>query len=82
MNLDPTKMCFGLTDEIDRQSFITFLRLSGRKELAELLAARLSSEEILQYVDSFFVLLKKHLSKDEYHRYFLLDPHHHHTTKE
>lgn len=82
MNLDPTKMCFGLTEEIDRQSFVTFLRLSGRKELAELLAARLSSEEILQYVDSFFELLKQHLSKEEYHRYFLLDPHHHHTTKE
>lgn len=78
MNLDPTKMCFGLTDELDRQSLVTFLRLIGREEFAELLAARLSSEEILQLVDSFFLLLKKHLSKDEYHRCFLLDSHHHH----
>lgn len=78
MNLDPSKMCFGLSDELDRQSFVTFLRLSGQQEFAELLATKLSSEEILQFVDTFFLLLKKHLSKDEYHRYFLLDPHHHH----
>lgn len=78
MNLDPTKMCFGLTDELDRQSLVTFLRLCGREEFAELLAARMSNEEILQFVDSFFILLKKHLSKDEYHRCFLLDSHHHH----
>jgi hypothetical protein len=78
MNLDPTKMCFGLTDELDRQSLVTFLRLSGREEFAELLAARLSSEEIIHLADSFFLLFKKYLSKDEYHRCFLLDSHHHH----
>ncbi|HBG21294.1 MAG TPA: cytoplasmic protein [Desulfobulbaceae bacterium] len=78
MNLDPGKMCFGLTDDLDRQSFVTFLQLCGQRELAELLAERMSGEEMLQVVDSFFLLLKKHLSKDEYHRYFLLDPHHHH----
>ena len=78
MNLDPAKMCFGLTDDLDRQSFVTFLQLCGQRELAELLAARLSGEEMLQVVDSFFLLLRKHLSKNEYHRYFLLDPHHHH----
>lgn len=78
MNLDPCKMCFGLSEDLDRQSFSIFLRLFGQKELAELLAGRLSSEEMLQVVDSFFLLLRKHLSEEEYHRYFLLDPHHHH----
>ncbi len=78
MNLDPGKMCFGLSEDLDRQSFSTFLRLCGQKELAELLAGRLSGEEILQIVDAFFLLFKKHLNKDEYHRYFLLDPHHQH----
>lgn len=77
MNLDPGKMCFGLTEDLDRQSFSIFLRLCGQKELAELLSAKLSSEEISQFVDTFFLLLKKYLSKEEYHRYFLLDPHHH-----
>lgn len=78
MNLDPAKMCFGLTEEIDRQSFHTFLRLCGQQELAQLLATRMTSEEIIQVVDSFFDLLKKHLSKNEYHQYFLLDNDHHH----
>ncbi len=78
MNLDPAKMCFGLTEEIDRQSFHTFLRLCGRQELSQILAERMTSEEIITVVDSFFDLLKKHLSKNEYHQYFLLDPDHHH----
>ena len=78
MNLDPSKICFGLTDDLDRQSFISFLGLAGQQELAELLAARMSSDEILQVVDTFFLLFKKHLSKDEYHRYFLHESHHHH----
>jgi hypothetical protein len=78
MNIEPDKMCFGLTEDLDRQSFATFLQLSGRKEFAELFAMRLSSEEITQFVDACFELLKKHLSKGEYHRLFLLDPDHHH----
>lgn len=78
MNLDPAKMCFGLTEEIDRQSFQTFLRLCGQQELSQLLATRMTSEEITRVVDSFFDLLKKHLSKNEYHQYFLLDNDHHH----
>ncbi len=73
MNIEPDKMCFGLTEDLDRQSFATFLQLSGRKEFAELFAERLSSEEIIQFVDAFFELLKKHLSKNEYHQLFLLD---------
>lgn len=78
MNLEPDKMCFGLTEELDRQSLATFLQLSGRPEFAELFAKRLSSEEIIQFVDAFFELLKKHLNKSEYHQLFLLDRDHHH----
>ena len=78
MNLEPDKMCCGLTEELDRQSLATFLQLSGRPEFAELLAKRLSSAEIIQFVDAFFELLKKHLNKNEYHQLFLLDPDHHH----
>jgi hypothetical protein len=77
MNIEPDKMCFGLTENLDRQSLATFLQLSGRPEFAELFAKRLSSAEIIQFVDSFFELLKKHLSKNEYHSLFLLDPEHH-----
>ncbi len=78
MGLNPHKMCFGLSEELDRQSLAVFLQLSGRPEFAELFSTRLSSEEIVRLVDSFFDLLHKHLSKNEYHQLFLLDPDHHH----
>lgn len=78
MNIEPEKMCFGLSEELDRQSFSTFLQLCGRPEFAEVFAKRLSSGEIGQFVDGFFELLRKHLSKNEYHALFLLDPDHDH----
>lgn len=78
MDLEPDKMCFGLTEDLDRQSLATFLQLSGRPEFADLFAKRLSSAEIIQFIDSFFELLKKHVSKKEYHQLFLLDTEHNH----
>lgn len=82
MKPDPSKICFGLTEDLDRQSLTTFLRLGGQEEFSRLFAERLSSEEILQFVDLFMNLLRKHLSEDEYHRIFLGDSHHHHDNKE
>lgn len=79
----PSQICFGLDQDLDRQSFSCFLQLAGRAEFADLLAARLSSEEIEEYVDAFTGLLKKHLSKNEYHQIFLRDDsHHHHATED
>ena len=78
MTLQPEKMCFGLTEELDRQSFATFLQLAGRSEFAKVFSERLTCEEINQFVDTFFGLLKKHLDENEYHQLFLLDPEHHH----
>lgn len=79
MGITPDQMCFGLSEELDRQSFACFLETAGKKDFAETLAARLSSEEILELVDAFTGLLRRHLSEDEYHRLFLGDtsPHHH-----
>lgn len=82
MKPDPSKICFGLTEEIDRQSLSTFLKLSGQEDFSNLFAERLSSEEIIQLVDHFMKLLRKHLNEDEYHRLFLGDSHHHHDHKE
>ena len=79
---DPAKICFGLTEEIDRQSLADFLRLGGQEEFSRIFAARLSREEIIGLVDHFMDLLRKHLSEDEYHRLFLGDDHHHHKHKE
>lgn len=82
MKLDPSKICFGLTEELDRQSLATFLKLAGQEQFAELFSMRLSSKEIIELVDGFMILIRKHLSEDEYHRLFLQDKHHHHNHKE
>lgn len=82
MKPDPSKICFGLNEELDRQSLATFLKLGGQEEFAKLFAERLSSEEIIQFVDHFMNLLRKHLSESEYHRLFLGDSDHHHNHKE
>jgi len=71
MALSADGICFGLDHAVDVRSLITYLRLFGREELAALLAARMSSEEIIALVDNLTGLMKKHLSEDEYHRYFL-----------
>jgi len=78
MKPDPSKICFGLTEEIDRQSFSTFLQLAGQDDFSKIFAARLSSDEIIHFTDKFMGLLKKYLSESEYHRLFLGDSHHHH----
>ena len=78
MSINADQMCFGLSDELDRQSLACFLQLAGEKEFAETLAKRLTGEEILEFVDSFTGLLRKHLSEDEYHTLFLQDKDHSH----
>jgi len=77
MKPDASKICFGLSEEIDRESLTTFLQLCGRPEFAEEFSSRLSSEEIIQLVDQVMGLLHNHLSESEYHKLFLNDPHHH-----
>jgi len=77
MTPDPRKICFGLSDELDRASCASYLQLLGRKDFAELFAERLSGEEIEIVVDMLGSLMHKHLTKQEYHRLFLLDDHHH-----
>ncbi len=71
MKPDTDSICFGLSEELDRSSFAVFLQLSGQPEFAELLASRLSREEIDTHVDTFMALLRKYLTEDEYHSYFL-----------
>ncbi len=71
MNIDPGKICFGLSTEQDRISCALYLQLLGSKDCAEVLAARLSSGDINRLVDLTGTLLRKHLSKKEYHSLFL-----------
>ncbi len=74
---DPSKICFGLTEEIDKESFAIFLQLAGKREFAHILAQRCSTEEILKTVDQIMALLKTHLSEQEYHELFLGENHPH-----
>ena len=73
MTLNPHEMCFGLNTELDRKSVSCFLQLLGRKQLAENLAARLSSDEIEEFVHLATGLLKKNMTEDEYHELFLCE---------
>ncbi len=77
MKPDASKICFGLTKELDQQSLSTFLQLCGRLEFAEEISTRLSSEETTELVDHIMKLLRNHLSENEYHRLFLGDTRHH-----
>lgn len=78
MSIDPQNICFGLNQERDATSCALYLQLLGRKDFAELFAGRLSSPEIAALVDTITVLLRKHLSKEEYHKLFLQNQDHHH----
>ena len=78
MKLDSSKICFGLSEGRDRESFSTFLQLAGREEFVNTLAERLNSEEMESFVTHFTTILKTHLSEDEYHDIFLLDKNHSH----
>ncbi len=78
---DPAKICFGLTEDLDRDSLAAFLQLGGQEEFCKIFAARLSSDEIIGLVDHFMDLMRKHLSEQEYHRLFLGDTHHHHESQ-
>ncbi len=77
MTMQPDQICFGLSPQLDRESLSCFLQLAGRPEFADFFAARLSSPEIDTLVESFMVLMRSHLSEDEYHRLFLQDKAHH-----
>ena len=46
MTIEPEKMCFGLDEKLDKESFACFLQLAGEKEFAKILSERVNSEEI------------------------------------
>jgi len=78
MKPDPSKIIFGLSEDLDKQSLAVFLQLAGQPQFANLLASRMNSEEILKFADDFTALMRKHLKENEYHQYFLGEKHPHH----
>ncbi|MBW6519740.1 MAG: hypothetical protein K0A99_01845 [Desulfoarculaceae bacterium] len=77
MTLTPSQICFGLSEQLDQQSFSCFLQLAGRREFADILSRRLSEQEIHAFVDFFTGILKRNFSEEEYHRLFLQYEHGH-----
>jgi hypothetical protein len=66
-------MAFGYSREEDERSLIVFLQKFSDDDLMELLRSRVSDSEIENLVDLLTGLMKKHLSEEEYHHYFLKD---------
>jgi hypothetical protein len=66
-------MAFGYSREEDERSLIAFLQKFSDDDLMILLSSRVSDSEIVNLVDLLTGLMKKHLSEEEYHQYFLKD---------
>jgi hypothetical protein len=66
-------MAFGYSREEDERSLIVFLQKFSDDDLMQLLRSRVSDSEIENLIDLLMGLMKKHLSEEEYHHYFLKD---------
>ena len=64
-------VAFGLSREIDEATLVVYLQKFSNDQLMERIRGRLSDEEIRQTLDWITGLLRKHLSHEEYHRFFL-----------
>jgi len=62
---------FGLDRETDEATVIYYLQKFSDDGLMEQLRKRLASEELEEIFSLISRLLKKHLSEEEYHRYFI-----------
>jgi hypothetical protein len=66
-------MAFGYSREEDERSLIVFLQKFSDDDLMQLLRSRVSDSETENLVDLLTGLMKRHLSEEEYHHYFLKD---------
>ena len=62
---------FGLDRETDEATVIYYLQKFSDDGLMELLRKRLTDGELDEIFSLVSRLLKKHLSEEEYHRYFI-----------
>ena len=72
--IDPADcMVFGFDQATDERSLAVFLQKIANPDMLAKLIPRLESQEIDSVVEIFTGLMKKHLSKTEYHDLFLGD---------
>ena len=62
---------FGLNRETDENTIIYYLQKFSDDQLMALLRSRMSNEELEALFSQLSDLLRKHLSEEEYHHYFL-----------
>ncbi len=70
-------MYFGINRTTDEQSLISFLQHFSNDRLIRELVPRMTEQEITQVVDLLSLIMKNHLTGDEYHSLFLGEDHHH-----
>ena len=68
---------FGLNRQTDENTIIYYLQKFSDDTLMAQLVKRLSDDELAEIFNLVSRLLRKHLSKPEYHRLFLKEEHHH-----
>jgi len=66
-------VAFGFSREIDEKSLMFYLQKFSDDDFLEVLVPRLSDEEITHLFDQISNLMRKHLTEEEYHGYFLKD---------
>ena len=66
---------FGLNRQTDESTIIYYLQKFSDDALAALLVKRLADGELAELFDQMCNLLKKYLSEEEYHAFFLKEEH-------
>lgn len=66
---------FGLNRETDENTVVYYLQKFSDDELMSLLRTRMDDAELASLFDQLSGILRKHLSEEEYHTYFLKDSH-------
>ena len=64
---------FGLNRETDENTLIYYLQKFSDDDVMAVMRSRLNDEEMDGLFNQLSGLLRKHLSEDEYHQYFLKD---------
>ncbi len=62
---------YGLNRETDENTIIYYLQKFSDDRLMSLMRSRMSDDELEALFSQLSNLLRKHLSEEEYHRYFL-----------
>ena len=68
---------FGLDREGDEHTITYYLQKFSDDAHMALMRERMSEEDLEKLFDLLTYLLKRYLSEEEYHSYFLKDEHHH-----